>query len=105
MVLKVMPKSYEGHKFILYIINEVMNYLITVPIYQSKSDEIGDSLIDNVISKCYMPDYIIMDQDNVFMSPLKNYLFKKFHIKIKNIAPYNHQSLQAVHSIKFYLLY
>ena len=29
-----------------------------------------------------------------------NYLFKKFDVKIKTAAPYNHQSLQAQHSIK-----
>ena len=36
MDLKVMPKSYKGHKFILCIIDEVTNYLKTVPIYYSK---------------------------------------------------------------------
>ena len=33
MDLKAMPRSGKGHKFILCIIDEVMNYLITVPIY------------------------------------------------------------------------
>ena len=51
MDLKEMPKSYKGHKFILCIIDEVTNYLITVPIYHSKSEEIGDALIEHVISK------------------------------------------------------
>ena len=41
MDLKVMPKSYKGHKFILCIIDEATIYLITVPIYQAKSEEIG----------------------------------------------------------------
>ena len=34
---KVMPRSHKGYKFILCIIDEVTNYLITVPIYQAKS--------------------------------------------------------------------
>ena len=34
MDLKVMPKSYRGHKFILCVIDEMINYLITMPIYQ-----------------------------------------------------------------------
>ena len=34
------------------------------------------------------------------MSSLINYLFKKYGVKIKTIAPYNHQSLQAEHGIK-----
>ena len=32
MDLKVMPQSSKGHKFILCILDEVTNYLITVPI-------------------------------------------------------------------------
>ena len=41
-----------------------------------------------------------MDQDSTFMSMPINYLFRKLNIKIKAIAPYNHQSLQAEHGIK-----
>ena len=35
--LKVMPRSQKGHKFILCVIDEVTDYLITVPIYHTKS--------------------------------------------------------------------
>ena len=41
-----------------------------------------------------------MDLDSVFMSLLMSYLFKRLGIKIKTVAPYNHQSLQAKHGIK-----
>ena len=41
-----------------------------------------------------------MGQDNAFMSSIMNYLFQKFDIKTKTVAPYNHQSLQAEHGIK-----
>ena len=34
------------------------------------------------------------------MSSLMTYLFHKFNIKIKTVASYNHQSLQAEHGIK-----
>ena len=54
--LKGMLKSHKGHKFILCIINEVTNYLITVPIYHSRSEEIGDALIENIISKYCIPE-------------------------------------------------
>ena len=63
-----MPRSYKGHKYILCIIDEVTNYLITVPIHQAKSEEIGDSLIENVITKYCIPEHIIMDQDSAFIS-------------------------------------
>ena len=34
------------------------------------------------------------------MSLLMTYLLNKFNIKIRTVAPYNHQSLQAKHGIK-----
>ena len=70
MDIKAMPKSNRGHKFILCIIDEVTNYLITVPLYQSKSEEVGEALIEHVITKYCIPDCIIMDQDSAFMSSL-----------------------------------
>ena len=100
MDLKLMPRSSERHKFILCIIDKVTNYLITVPMYQSKTEEVGEALIGYVITKYYIPDCIIMDQDSAFMSSLMNYLFSKFNIKIKMVTSYNHQSLQAEHGIK-----
>ena len=41
-----------------------------------------------------------MDQDSAFMSSLMPYLLNKFNIKIRTVAPYNHQSLQAEHGIR-----
>ena len=35
MDLKVMPKMQKGHKYVLCVIDEVTNFLITVPIFQS----------------------------------------------------------------------
>ena len=95
-----MPRSHKGHKYILCIIDEVTNYLITIPIFQAKSEEIGEALIENVITKYCIPEYIIMDQESAFMSSLMTYLFHKFDIKIKTVAPYNHQPFQAEHGIK-----
>ena len=96
----MMPRSQEGHWFILCIIDEVTNYLIIMPLYQAKSEEVGEALIENIITKFGTPDYMIMDQDSAFMSSLMSYLFKTLKITIKTIGPYNHKSLQAEHGIK-----
>ena len=72
----------------------------TVPIYHARSEEVGEALIEHIITKYSIPEYIIMDQDSAFMSSLMTYLLNKFNIKIKTVAPYNHQSLQAKHGIK-----
>ena len=100
MDLKVMPRSHKGHTFILCIIDEVTNYLITVPIHQAKSEEVGEAIMENFITKYCIPEYIIMDQDSAFMPSLMTYLLNQFNIKIRTLAPYNHQSLQAEHGIK-----
>ena len=68
-----MPKSYRRHKYIQCIIDEVTNYLITVPIHQTKSQEVGEALIENNITQYCVPEYIIMDQDSTFMSSLMTY--------------------------------
>ena len=75
MDLKVMPKSQKGHKYILCIIDEVTNYLITMLIFQARCAEVGEAILKHVTTKHCIPDYIIMDQDSAFMSSLMSYLF------------------------------
>ena len=100
MDLKVMPRSQKGYWYILCIKDEVTNYLIATPLYQAKSEEVGEAIIENIITKFGTPDYMIMDQDSAFMSSLISYLFKALKITIKTVGPYNHKSLQAEHGIK-----
>ena len=53
MDLKVMPKSQEGHKYVLCIFDEVTNFLITVPIFHARSEEVGEALLEHVIKTLY----------------------------------------------------
>ena len=66
---------------ILWIIDEVTNYLMTVPIFQARSEEIGEALIENITTKYCIWEYIIMYQDSAFMSSLMTYLLNKFVLK------------------------
>ena len=66
--------------------------------YQSKA--VREELIEHIITKYCISNSIIMDQDSAFISTLMNYLFSEFNIKVKTVAPHNHQSLQAEHGIK-----
>ena len=100
MDLKVMPRSQKGHWYILSVIDEMTNYLITAPLYQARSEEVGEALIENVISKFGTPDYLMMDQDSAFMSFLMSYLFMKLGKNITTVGPYNHKSFQVEHGIK-----
>ena len=105
MDLKVMPRLQKGHQYILCVIDEMTNYLITASLYQARSEEVGEALTENVISKFGTRDYMMMDQDSAFMSSLMSYLFKKLAINIKTEGPYNHKSLQAEHGIKSLSIY
>ena len=51
-----MPRSYKGHRYILCIINEVTNFLVTVPTFQAKSEEVGEALLEHVITKYCIPE-------------------------------------------------
>ena len=61
MGLKVMPRLHRSHRYILGIIDEVTNFLVTVPIFQAKSEEVGEALLEHFITKYCIPEYIIMD--------------------------------------------
>ena len=74
MDLKVMPRSGKGHKSILCIIDKVTNYLITVPIYQSKVEEIGEALIEHVINK-YLHSQLYCDGSGEHIYVLFNEVF------------------------------
>ena len=78
MDIEVMPRSQKGHWYILCIIDEMTNYLITVPLYEARSEEVGEALIENIIRKFGTPNYMMMDQDSTFMSSLMSYLFKSW---------------------------
>ena len=45
-----------------------------VPIYQSKTEEMDEALIEHIVTKYCVPDCIIINQDSTFMSSLMNYL-------------------------------
>ena len=38
-----------------------------MPLYQAKSKEVGEALIESIIMKYCIPDCIIMNQDSAFM--------------------------------------
>ena len=43
MDLKVMLRSSRGHRYILCVIDEVTNYMITCPIMYSRSEEVREA--------------------------------------------------------------
>ena len=54
--LKVMHKPYKGHKFILVVIDALTNFIVLIPVYQSRSEETGYNLIQHVFYKYSIPE-------------------------------------------------
>ena len=59
--LKVMPRLYKGHKFILKAISEVTRSIVTIPIHQSRCEVRGDVLREYLFGKYCMPEDMIVD--------------------------------------------
>ena len=100
MDIKYMPKAGNCMKFILVIIDYNLNYMVTVPLPQIKTELICEALMVHLISKHSVPDMIICDMDATFMSSLMQYMLYKFKITLKVVSPYNYGSLKAEAGIK-----
>ena len=72
--------------------------MVAIPIYQSRSEEIRDALIQHVFSEYNMPEYTIMDLDSAFMYVFIIYFFKKLGIQIK--TPSKQESFKAENGTK-----
>ena len=59
--LKVMSTYYKGDKIIELVIDVVTNFMVTIPMHQSRFEEIGDALKKHVSCNYSMPEYMIMD--------------------------------------------
>ena len=38
------------------------------------------------------PSYLIFDEDQIFLSSVMQYIYKRLGIKVKTVSPYNHGS-------------
>ena len=63
-----MQRSNRGPKYILCVIDEVTIYLIMIPIQQFRSEEIGDVLIENVMTQYCVCDNMIMNQETRYQN-------------------------------------
>ena len=80
MDLKMMPRSHRGFNFIFVVTEKV-----TIPIDQSRSEEMDDTLMEHVFCKCNIPECMVMDQNNALMSTLIYYLFNIISLFIQKV--------------------
>ena len=100
MDIKYMPKSNKGFKFLLVILCEITNFLVTHPMKEISAENVCTILVDEFISYFSTPVRIVCDQDPSFMSTLCQYCFQQYKIQLITVSVTNHKSLQAEHGIK-----
>ena len=98
--IKYMPKSSKGYKYMIVILCEINNFLVTHPLKEVTASEVCRILVEEFIAYFITPVRIVCDQDPAFMSSLCRYCFQQYKIQILTVGITNHKSLQAEHGIK-----
>ena len=100
MDIKYMPTSSKQYKFLLVLLCEVSNFIVTHPMKQISATHVCEILVDYFIAYFSTPLRLICDQDPAFISSLCQYCFQQYGIKLVTVSPTNHKSLLAKHGIK-----
>ena len=99
MDIKHMPPS-RGYSFILVILCEVTNFMVTLPLHSTKIQHIIDVFERGYLAYYGPPTHIISYMDPAFTSSLMEAFSRQLNIKIITVSPTNHTSLLAKHGIK-----
>ena len=100
MDIKHMPGSSTGHNYILVMLCEISNFMVTAPMVTATSPEICQVMQDHLICVFGNPVKLICDQDPAFMSHLTQTMLLSYGVKLITVSPTNHKSLLAEHGIK-----
>ena len=100
MDIKHMPGSSTGHNYILVMLCEISNFMVTAPMVTATSPEICQVMQDHLICVFGTPVKLICDQDPAFMSHLTQTMLLSYGVKLITVSPTNHKSLVAEHGIK-----
>ena len=100
MDIKHMPGSSTGHNYILVMLCEISNFMVTAPMVTATSPEICQVMQDHLICVFGTPVKLICDQDPAFMSHLTQTMLLSYGVKLITVSSTNHKSLLAEHGIK-----
>ena len=100
MDIKQMIRSSDGYKYVLVLLCEVTNYLVTSLLKTTQAHEVCQAISNAFIAYFGSPRIIVTDLDPSFMSSLMKYFFQQFQIKLVTISVTNHSSLLAEMAIK-----
>ena len=102
MDIKHMPldRSPHKYKYILVMLCEVSNFMVTIPLKDAQTKEICTGINKFFIRNYGPPTHIVCDQATSFLSSLAQAFFHHYGVRIITVSPTNHQSLLAEHGIK-----
>ena len=93
MDIKHMPGSSTGHNYILVMLCEISNFMVTAPMVTATSPEICQVMQDHLICVFGTPVKLICDQDPAFMSHFTQTMLLSYGVKLITVSPTNHKSL------------
>ena len=87
MDIKHMPESKTGMKYILLLICEVSNFIITHAMPAAQTELVVKGIADDFISYFGTPTKLICDADPVFLSSLMQYCMQHYGTKLITCSP------------------
>ena len=77
-----MYRASTDNKFILVVLDEVINYLVTIPLYRRTLYKVREQFIKHIFCKHGPTFNLTFVEDHVFLSSVMHYTYKKLCIKI-----------------------
>ena len=100
MDIKHMPPSKDKFHYILVMLCEASNFMVTAPMKTATAPKICNTIMDHFMGYFGTPTRIVCDQDPAFMSHLCQWFLHSYGVHVTTASPTNHQSLMAEHGIK-----
>jgi hypothetical protein len=90
--VKDMPLNSQGFHYILLCTCEVSNYVVGIPIPNTKAETIAEQLWHKIVCVFGPPKSLIIDEAKSLTSQVTTLLYKSLKIQPITISPYNHGS-------------
>jgi hypothetical protein len=91
-LVRPMPVSEEGHKYILTCQDNLSKYLIAIPLFTQTAEEVTLNFLRYVMLQYGIPSAIVNDQGSQFMGDIFKRLCKLLKIKKINTSAYRPES-------------
>ena len=98
-ILGPLPKTTEGHQYILLVIDSFSKWSEAFPLKTQSAQEIASTLYQQFICRYGAPSSMVSDRGRNFMSKIVSALCELFHIKRYHTSSYHPQSNSTVERV------